>query len=56
MEKIYIFLKLKSVKLPEVVKACHRVKMQKSHIKVYLLLQVQVFLTYNCIDTINGYY
>ena len=29
--------------------------MQKSHIKAYLLLEVQFFLTYSCIDTIIGY-
>ena len=28
---------------------------EKSHIKAYLLLQVQFVLTYNCIDTILGY-
>jgi hypothetical protein len=47
-------VQLESVKLPEKVKACPWDKMQKSHIKAYLLLEAQ-FLTYSCIDTIIGY-
>jgi hypothetical protein len=46
---------LESVKLPEIVKACHWDKMQNSDIKAYLLLEVQLFLTYSCIDRIIGY-